>query len=688
MIKKIIRTSLLFSVLPLSCLDAAPSAAGANDPEKLSDYSRGIVGYQFGNKNGFTLDVFVPIAGDLTEFWFINPQAYTYDSLYRTYSLGFGHRQAANDTVYGAYAYYDKQRSPQQFYYDRMNLGFQSLGKDWAWNANLYWYGTPSAHNVADQGISQASIVGNEIEYLHQFLNEEAYSGISAEIGRRIFDTMFAYAGYYSYSQIINGTKFRLEYNLNNGLMLGASTQFDKARGWLHTININYWIGKKLSGKNSITDRMRAPIVRDTTVAAYSYQTNVTETDSRHIYFVSGDAENSDDMTLTEALAHSNTGDFIYLKGNAGTIDLGGNQITLDGSRQLISSVDGFSPIYQGKSYSILSGNAEQRPTLINGGFLITGSTTLKNMDMDGTNSSIANALDIEQATNVLIQNMAISNYANSGVTINGSTVQLDNIKSIDNLNGALIKDTGLNQSHVIINHSNFTHTNSLIGQGKGIDFENGHSLVLQDVNVDHFLIGIEIDGVNANAILDSVNSTNNAQDGLAIGKTNATGSENVTLTGGNYSNNTDYGIYVEGSADTQLAMQNTTIAGNNVGLVTFGATTTLKDSIFTQNRIGNIMAQTDGHTSTRSNITITGSELNNILEQTGNYNILTRGADIIFNDPSVLIGELYINTAATNDTIQIIKNGVTEYTITNATNNHNYQCNISNSTGTCSNIS
>lgn len=860
MIKKIIRTSLLsIGLIPLSTLDAAPRNEVRDDNNNILQYSRAIGSFQYSNDDnkGFTFDALIPLAGNTSQFWFMNAQAYSYDNLYRTYGLGFGHRQAVNDNVYGVYAFYDKQRSPQQLYYDRFNVGFQSLGKDWAWNANLYWYGGNTNSQTLDKGISSASLNGNNIDYVHDFAQEEVYSGISAEIGRRIFDTMFAYAGYYSYGQMINGSKFRIEYNMDNGLTFGASTQFDKARGWLNTVNFGYWLGKKLSNKNTALDRMRAPIARDMTVAAYSYNKSVIETDPRQVYFVSGSSTpinnnllkstlsdgstlNSNDMTLAEALASSKPGDFIFIKGDVGNIDLGGTTVTLDGTRQLVSGVDGLNVKYQNKVFSLINADTLNRPTFVNGGLAITGQTTLNNFDMDGTGSTVISAIDIENAPSVLLQNMNIENYqtgvhiggssyvtvnasrfnnmefaiyaentgnylsvsnstfnnpelddksagiaainidylslndvtinnfgagvgvirttsgssnadlinvnvshaengivlkgngeaidsvvanirngnfsnnggsinseeatlniastdsehpvmfnnnANYGLSIQGGKVTADNLSFTNNVNSA-IKIQG-NNSDVTINNSTMTNTDALAGTGKGVDFEGDNgTLTMQNVSVQNTDIGIEFDGENATSTLTNIDAVNNNTAGLAVGRINNSGSEHVTVSGGNYSNNAGFGMYVEGSNTTLLNINDATIDNNLVGLTAKGSIVNINNSVFKDNNTGNIDGTVEAGTLTRTTITINNSSLYDVVDTVNGSNVILSDGNIIIENPMTLEGLLLVNSTVTGDSI-LVKNGTSTIAeVTSADNNYQYQCDINDNTGTCTNIS
>ncbi len=108
MLNSVTRATLLsLGLLPLSF-----TADAADDKNfEVAQYWRGIGEYQYVNNNtnnqGFILDALLPIYGNASAFWFLNVQGYSYDKLYRTYSVGLGHRENINNTVYGVYAFYD-----------------------------------------------------------------------------------------------------------------------------------------------------------------------------------------------------------------------------------------------------------------------------------------------------------------------------------------------------------------------------------------------------------------------------------------------------------------------------------------------------------------------------------------------------------------------------------------------------
>jgi hypothetical protein len=159
MLKKLTKITLL--ALGLMPLAFAADASEESNIE-IAEYWRGIAEFQHANNqtNGFALDSFVPIYGNLNAFWYVNAQVYSYDKLYRTYSLGLGHRERVNDSVYGAYVFYDRQRSAEDQYYYRINVGIERMDRDWSFRYNLYWYGSLKIKTLTDTTIS-ANIVGN-----------------------------------------------------------------------------------------------------------------------------------------------------------------------------------------------------------------------------------------------------------------------------------------------------------------------------------------------------------------------------------------------------------------------------------------------------------------------------------------------------------------------------------------------
>ena len=530
MLKKLTKITLL--ALGLTPLAFAADASEENRVE-VADYWRGIAEFQHANNqtNGFALDSFVPIYGNLNEFWYVNAQVYSYDKLYRTYSLGLGHRQRVKDSVYGAYVFYDRQRSAEEQYYDRINVGIERMDKDWSFRYNLYWYGSPKIKTLTDTTTS-ANIIGNNIVYTENYMIEEVYSGMSADIGYHFDEGLSVHAGYYTYGQLINGSKIGIEYDMVEHVTLKAGAQYDTARGWLTSFSLSYWFGNHESKDNSILDRMRAPVYRDMTVAAYTHEEDDTTVDSRSIYFVNGDANNglgtqADAMTLQNALAASKAGDFIYLDNGSGTdIDMDGQAI-LKANQTVTSSAEDLTVSHNGQSFTLLQGDTAARPTLVNGGFLVNHAASLSGFNMNGDNSLIKSGIAVSSDGDVQLKNLVINNY-NTDATYeavsiesnNGSTVTIDDLTANNNAFGVTIgASNGLSNVNVIMNNANITDSSSsaisIIGENTAVTINNSNLID----SAESALVARQ----NASAVLNDVTVRGQGSSALLFAETGAT---------------------------------------------------------------------------------------------------------------------------------------------------------------------
>jgi hypothetical protein len=267
MLKKIIMGTLI--MLPLAPLVAAePSIESDNvritmQIQSLNDsYTKTL------NGSSLIFDALIPLSADNQQINFVDAQIGYFNKLFQTYSLGFGHREASVDKVYGVYGFYDYQRALSGRYYHRVNIGMELLAEEWSLRSNFYLYPGENTHKIRDISRTATTIVS---------LYEQVYSGTDVVLGHNLgIENFNAYIGYYNFGGTIKGNKLRLEYQVNERVAFNASVQHDTHRGTLTRAGISVFMGQAISPTNSLAQRLRAPIIRDLTVAARQYLETAT----------------------------------------------------------------------------------------------------------------------------------------------------------------------------------------------------------------------------------------------------------------------------------------------------------------------------------------------------------------------------------------------------------------------------
>ena len=654
---------------------------------------------QQGMKTGGQLDAMFPIFGNASQFSYANLQGYIYGTQYKTGSIGGGHRFLFQEAIYGAYGFYDYQISSSDFSYDRYNLGVERLSNDIDVRANFYYY--PIDSNQLTYRLSDTPLNGfisnNNIFYTYPYATEVVVtSGADIEIGRALgFDQLRGYVGYYNYgSNVIEGMRARLTYDINQRWQLTASTQHDNARGWLTYGGLSYWFGTPKASFNNIADRMRDPVVRDMTIAAYEGSKFVTTEQSRdNIYFVSttgnanGLGTQDSPMDLDTALSTAKDGDYIYIE--SGNYNLN-NVIHLSNGQNLWGAGTAFAP----NGYALLGANTA--PTLNANNAGLGGSC--------GILGAAACAIFVDHTSNYTGFTLDGGNTARRGIYVGGLdsiTPTLSNL-TVNNFDTAgALAGIRVDNARATVNFSNITSSYN----GAGLSVNAGKVYVTGTASSfnNNAQAGVSVTGSTAVASINNAQANANGVHGFV-----SQNSANLSLYNVTSLNNRDSGLFVSSAtanvvnsvfdfnsygaviqSNSTLSMQGSSLSNNTTdGLDVVGASTaSITSSQINNNTVDGIYADNDGAAPTNSTVNIYGSTTisNNgrygifanqrsaIMVNTGGVSISDNATGALFaqisgnifvTNPLVLIGNV-TNSLANTGTITITTSGGPTYSVT-----------------------
>ncbi len=137
----------------------------------------------------------------------------------------------------------------------------------------------------------------------------------------------------------------------------------------------------------------------------------------------------SSQATLESAIAAANPGDTIVLDNGFNSIsEIAVNKsITIDGNHQTISSTFSKTNTSNNAALGIIGNNG----------------VVVKNLTVDGADSTALHGINIYVATNVLLDNVAVVNNGHNGIVVNGSTVTVNNVTTKNNGWGGIDVDLG-----------------------------------------------------------------------------------------------------------------------------------------------------------------------------------------------------------------------------------------------------
>jgi hypothetical protein len=434
-------------VSPKKTATSAKNTADKNS-FKVVQSSRVTASAQVGNLFTPSIDAMIPIYGNASQIFYGNLQGYRYGDTYQTLGIGAGFRtQVQNTALIGMYGFYDRQKSSNSQYYDRYNIGFETLHPKFDLRINGYYYPKQDSSTINDLGLGGTPYLvntnsGSNVAFAHYYSTEQVYSGADVEIGSSLFGVkkLRGYVAYYNYEDTINGGKLRLTYDFSPRIQLLASTQHDDVRGWQTLTGVRYWFGKAPTQTGTTLDRLLEPVVRDMTVAVQEFSSvPVDELQNTKVYFASGDAASatgngtpSNPMSLEEALHASGEGDIIYLQSGTFVTD---KPIHLKKEQTLWGAGDALT--YEG--YTLIGGTTAPEIQVSNSatetcdsrycGIYVTESSNYKGFNLSELDTQgarvfegfLINAESAEGEVN--INNVKVHNMSNTGIRVTANTL-------------------------------------------------------------------------------------------------------------------------------------------------------------------------------------------------------------------------------------------------------------------------
>ena len=191
------------------------------------------------------------------------------------------------DRIFGVYGYYDNDQNSQNFRYDQLTFGAETLGRWWDARGNVYFQAGSNNNNfISPLGVSgNPYYVGHNIDFLGKQLRDQSMGGADAEVGIPLSPStpwLRGYSGAYGYrhgDSTTIGFRGRVEASVSNDMTVGVIVSQDA----LYGTNVNGTIDFKFSGYQAtryfpnLTTRQRMlnPVQRNWRIATHTYVQDV-----------------------------------------------------------------------------------------------------------------------------------------------------------------------------------------------------------------------------------------------------------------------------------------------------------------------------------------------------------------------------------------------------------------------------
>jgi len=412
-------------------------------------------------------DLFVPLWQDGRNLVFGNLRGRFDDGDGREGNLGLGlRRMVESGWNLGGYAYFDRRKSENGFYYSQATFGGEALGRNWDLRANAY---LPQGERVRDlgstPGSSTAAVSGASVVVTTTaptIRQERALKGFDAEVGWRV--PLFAadeprqlrlYAGGYHFKDDVvkvSGPRVRAELTMAElpqlwsgaQLIAGAEVQDDDARGGQTFLSVRLRV--PLGGKAERPRqpgfqerRMTAPVVRDVDIVTQSrtvvtappvVETATALADGRAFTVIDSSSTPNLAAAVT-ALPNDSTALLSGTFSTAAPVDLGGNKSLVAGS-MTVRTPSGVTATLSSPAAisSTFSGNTIQAP----------GNNTISGLTINATTTNFARAIALNSTggnynilnntifvtqTNGANSIIGVSTDRNLNVVISGNSITL-----------------------------------------------------------------------------------------------------------------------------------------------------------------------------------------------------------------------------------------------------------------------
>ncbi len=585
-------------------------------------------------------DAMVPVAGQPTQFFYLDPQALFHNNNDYSAALGLGARTLTEKAgILGAYVFGDYNHAPDGHGFWFVSPGIERLGDRVDFSANVY---IPVGSETVGSGTEFGDQIGiydgvsfaghSEYDQLYNTYESVGLGG-DVEVGYRlpVKNNTKIYLGGYHFepknADNITGGTVRLEVPFSDHLNATLSDGYDNVAHNTFKVGLTYnFVGRHtaLNFKGNLLDRMVDPIHRNLIAVAGSAHTAQPIVNTAAGTGQSGAVMNNISFFLPSGPTQGGTGTpdgsyenpYIGLnQGNVDSANLAGNtNLFFNGGLGTYTSSSqinliGADSVYGRQSYQgrlfIQPAEGDNRPVLdfpnsaglywaINSGDanIVVDSITVTNQN--GTNGAGISFNNTSAGTvNAEIDNVNISNtgfyYGLFATNQDGVLNLAVNNSSINNNNGAAgaqIEQVGSGALFFTVDHSTFNGNS-----GSGI-------------------AAVSIGGAFNMMVTDSTfNETGGLGTGLGI-LTSAGGALNLTVTNSTFNGNTD-GIYATNLSGTiKMITNNSTFNGNSDGILSLNysgtSTLTANNSTFNNNTAWGI--QTSGTSVTYPGSTFSGN--------------------------------------------------------------------------------
>ncbi len=538
-IRKILLTSLgiLPFFVPMDIANAESADELVSSANELPwSKARLMVETQTGSRSIGTLDAMVPFMGDNDFMVYANVMAKygtgSQNANGNTFegNLGLGFRRVSDseDSIWGAYTFYDSLRSVNNNQFTQVTVGVERLGLTWDFRANAYLPMGKTKFVSDEYKGGKIDIEGHDLVEYIKSNTETSNAGGGIEIGRTLgSDKLRGYFAVYTFGSDLTGSRARVEYKINNAIGFNASVQTDKARGTQILVGARFTLGgaQAVKGSNSIYQRMTDPVVRDVDIVVNQDIKDKTIIERDKYFEVDNDAAAGGDGTVSNPF--NNIEDAVQAAGE---------------------------DVYH-RGIKIVKGEGEDtRPNFLNGTIAMADNSSIQHFNFNGLeNDSLAILIDNKQ--NVLLSDIIINNYDTGLQIVGDSSVNLaktsfsENDVGIDvNGNVTIDGDININNSDIGLNiHGGVTNINGKVkitGGTTGINIDK-----VAKVNFNQDVTTEQVEGRGT-----SIKENSFAFFSNYISSQNETGlylnNSSINILSGLFSDNSNIGIVIDGDAD------------------------------------------------------------------------------------------------------------------------------------------
>jgi trimeric autotransporter adhesin len=584
------------------------------------------------------------------------------------------------DRIVGVNAFYDNDNSVNDYRYDQVGFGFETLGQNWDFRFNAYVPTSDDTNFVREAGLTnQLLFFGNRLGFLGQDEVEQALEGYDFEFGVPVgAPWLRAYAGMYQYDQDQgtdpHGIRGRLEGWISDDTSLGVMVSYDDVNHAFVNAVVDWrfsgWRPTRYFPNWTTRERMLMPVQRNWRINTGTFledvgvaATNPRDDQPYFVVWVDNSNTNAGDGTFenpynTLPLLPPEQTDLVLVRRGDTTAaaPLSGSVRLPDYARML---GEGRAHVVDARaSYAGLNVSVDNA-LLPDEGFRDTGLypflTSNNNIILANSHNEVS-ALVLQNAGGAAIRgfgsngfhfnHLEITNNSQGGIVLTGASGQGPVTLDGQIINGGLI--TNINRN-VVDGWSNPTGLGNN-GANGGISIDSGlgrldvtisQTAMNADPGLQEYGIRIRSTGFGVNAFLDDVQTSGgNNVAGVSLEQVN--GRMNGFLNNLTSNNNNGIGLQLLGNGgDLGLLATNVQANGNqgdNVNVTTVNGTTfvgSISNSQFSDSAGGNgfiLNAQGGANQLTLSNITANNNAQAGFLLQGDTTGIALSATGLIAN--------------------------------------------------------